>query len=73
MAEKDIPKDVQALLTAASEQLEVGELLHGDDFSLAAVMSAAEIGDPRLDAGTPHFLCCLPPLCSENNVCTPRK
>ena len=48
---KRTPKDVQALLTAASEQLEVGELLHGEDFSLAAVMSAAEIGDPRLDAG----------------------
>ena len=48
---KRISRDVQPLLTAASEQLKVGELLHGDDFSLAAVMSAAEIGDPRLDAG----------------------
>ena len=53
---KRISRDVQPLLTAASEQLKVGELLHGDDFSLATVMSAAEIGDPRLDAGMrlPH-------------------
>jgi hypothetical protein len=43
--------DIQALLTAAAEQLEVGEMLHTEDFSLAAVMSAAEIGDARLDAG----------------------
>ena len=54
-----IPRDVQALLSAASEQLKVGELLHGDDFSLAAVMSAAEIGDPRLDAGTRLIYCAI--------------
>jgi len=50
-SEVEKPMDVQALLKAASEQLEVGEMLHTEDFSLAEVMSAAEIGDARLDAG----------------------
>ncbi len=51
MSSRKGARDVQAILKNASEQLEVGEMLHGQDFSLAAVMSAAEIGDPRLDAG----------------------
>ncbi|KAK9845848.1 hypothetical protein WJX81_004103 [Elliptochloris bilobata] len=43
--------DVQQLLASASEQLQLGELLHGEDFSLFEAMSAVEIGDPKLDAG----------------------
>ena len=31
--------------------LQLGELLHGEDFSLFEAMSAVEIGDPKLDAG----------------------
>lgn len=43
--------DVMELLKAASEQLAVGEMLHSPAFNLFNVMSAVEIGDPRLDAG----------------------
>lgn len=44
--------DVMGLLEAASEQLAVGEMLHSSAFNLFNVMSAVEIGDPRLDAGS---------------------
>ena len=43
--------NVQPLLTAAAAQLDKGEMLHGSGFSLSGVMSAVEIGDPKLDAG----------------------
>ena len=33
--------------------MKVGELLHGDSFSMFEAMSAVEIGDPKLDAGVP--------------------
>ena len=52
--------DVTGLLEAASEQFAVGEMLQSPAFNLFNVMSAVEIGDPRLDAGTlpndRHFL-----------------
>lgn len=53
--------DVMGLLKAASEQLAVGEMLHSPAFNLFNVMSAVEIGDPRLDAGdillgSPEFI-----------------
>ena len=44
--------DVQPLLTQAAAGLRSGELLHEDGFDLFHVMSAVEIGDPRLDAGS---------------------
>lgn len=33
--------------------VQVGELLHGDSFSMFEAMSAVEVGDPKLDAGVP--------------------
>ena len=30
---------------------QLGELLHGEEFSMFEAMSAVEIGDPKLDAG----------------------
>lgn len=54
-------KDVLHLLNDASDQLRVGELLAPESFSLAAVMNATEIGNPRLDAGElPEFLKSFP-------------
>ena len=44
-------RDVMGILEAASEQLAVGEMLKSPAFNLFNVMSAVEIGDPRLDAG----------------------
>ncbi len=44
--------DVSGVLEAASEQLAVGDMLQSPAFNLFNVMSAVEIGDPRLDAGT---------------------
>ena len=43
--------DIRSLLEEASSQLAVGEMIHTHDFDLFHVMSAVEIGDPRLDAG----------------------
>lgn len=44
-------QDVRQVLDAASAQLDVGELLTTESFSLGAVLNAVEIGNPRLDAG----------------------
>ncbi|KAK7330055.1 hypothetical protein VNO77_24240 [Canavalia gladiata] len=43
--------DVSPLLQAASEDLQEGELIHGDNFNLFAAMSALEIMDPKMDSG----------------------
>lgn len=43
--------EVTALLAAASCQLSVGQLLHGESFSLYEAMSAIEVGNPKMDAG----------------------
>ncbi|KAI3850841.1 hypothetical protein MKW92_017364 [Papaver armeniacum] len=43
--------DVSSLLEAACQDLEEGELIHGDNFSLFAAMSALEIMDPKMDSG----------------------
>lgn len=42
---------VSALLDAASQELDVGQLLHTSVFSLFEAMSAVEIGNPKMDAG----------------------
>ena len=46
---------VYTALASSAEQFiccrQLGELLHGEDFSLFEAMSAVEIGDPKLDAG----------------------
>jgi hypothetical protein len=39
------------LLEAASNELEVGQMLHTSVFSLFEAMSAVEIGNPKMDAG----------------------
>ncbi|KAK7264879.1 hypothetical protein RJT34_32492 [Clitoria ternatea] len=43
--------DVSPLLQAASQDLQEGELIHGDNFNLFAAMSALEIMDPKMDSG----------------------
>ncbi|KAI3982102.1 hypothetical protein MKX01_019008 [Papaver californicum] len=43
--------DVSSLLEAACRDLEEGELIHGENFSLLAAMSALEIMDPKMDSG----------------------
>ncbi|CAL8468026.1 g7565 [Coccomyxa elongata] len=43
--------DIEALIQDAAEELQEGELLHDEHFSLYEAMSAVEIGDPKLDAG----------------------
>ncbi|KAJ3278699.1 N-alpha-acetyltransferase 35 NatC auxiliary subunit [Borealophlyctis nickersoniae] len=44
-------KDVTHLFDAASEALEVGQLIHGETFTLWEAMSAIEIMDPKMDTG----------------------
>lgn len=44
-----VPLD--GLLSAASQELEVGQLLHTSVFNLFEAMSAVEIGNPKMDAG----------------------
>ena len=43
--------DVHHVLKQAAGQLQQGELLHTESFSLFEAMSAIEIGDPKMDAG----------------------
>lgn len=40
--------DVQPFLERVCDQLAVGELLHGESFSLFESMTAIEIGDPKM-------------------------
>lgn len=42
---------VGGLLEAASNELQVGQLLHTSVFSLFEAMSAVEIGNAKMDAG----------------------
>lgn len=42
---------VSPLLSAACNDLQEGELIHGDNFNLFAAMSALEIMDPKMDSG----------------------
>ncbi|GAB2300291.1 hypothetical protein Dimus_034327 [Dionaea muscipula] len=43
--------DVSPLLAASCKELGDGELIHGENFSLFAAMSALEIMDPKMDSG----------------------
>ena len=43
--------DAHGVLARAQQQLSLGELLHGERFSLYESMTALEVMDPRLDAG----------------------
>ncbi|WOL00497.1 N-alpha-acetyltransferase 35, NatC auxiliary subunit [Canna indica] len=43
--------DAGPLITAACNDLQDGELIHGENFSLFAAMSALEIMDPKMDSG----------------------
>ncbi|OUZ99842.1 NatC N(alpha)-terminal acetyltransferase [Macleaya cordata] len=49
--EQTVWADVSTLLEAACEDLRDGELIHGENFSLFAAMSALEIMDPKMDSG----------------------
>jgi hypothetical protein len=42
---------LDALLAAAQEQLEVGQMVQSSTFSLFDAMSAVEVGNPKMDAG----------------------
>ncbi|KAJ9535555.1 hypothetical protein OSB04_un001307 [Centaurea solstitialis] len=43
--------DVSSLLDSARNDLQDGELIHGENFNLFAAMSALEIMDPKMDSG----------------------
>ncbi|XP_073013320.1 uncharacterized protein [Typha latifolia] len=43
--------DASHLIQAACDDLQDGELVHGENFSLFAAMSALEIMDPKMDSG----------------------
>ncbi|CAH9076150.1 unnamed protein product [Cuscuta epithymum] len=49
--EQTVWADVSPLLQHACEDLEDGELIHGENFNLHAAMSALEIMDPKMDSG----------------------
>ncbi|XAR56063.1 hypothetical protein NMG60_11036366 [Bertholletia excelsa] len=49
--EQTVWADVSHLLQAACEDLQDGELIHGENFNLFAAMSALEIMDPKMDSG----------------------
>ncbi|XP_058115623.1 uncharacterized protein LOC131258366 isoform X2 [Magnolia sinica] len=49
--EQTVWADVSLLLDAACTDLQDGELIHGENFSLFAAMSALEIMDPKMDSG----------------------
>ncbi|KAL5985708.1 hypothetical protein ACLOJK_027695 [Asimina triloba] len=49
--EQTVWADVSPLLAAACNDLQEGELIHGENFSLFAAMSALEIMDPKMDSG----------------------
>ncbi|XP_006649138.1 N-alpha-acetyltransferase 35, NatC auxiliary subunit [Oryza brachyantha] len=44
-------EDASPLLAAACRDLQDGELVHGENFSLFGAMSALEIMDPKMDSG----------------------
>ncbi|XP_010241586.1 PREDICTED: N-alpha-acetyltransferase 35, NatC auxiliary subunit isoform X2 [Nelumbo nucifera] len=52
--EQTVWADVSPLLEAACRDLRDGELIHGENFSLFAAMSALEIMDPKMDSGIEH-------------------
>ncbi|XP_068647508.1 uncharacterized protein [Aristolochia californica] len=50
-SEQRVWADVSPLLDAVCQDLPEGELIHGENFSLFAAMSALEIMDPKMDSG----------------------
>ena len=42
--------DILPLLDSASDEMTLGDLLHGDHFHLQEAMSALEMGDPQMDS-----------------------
>ncbi|KAG6523812.1 hypothetical protein ZIOFF_013699 [Zingiber officinale] len=49
--EQTVWADVSPLIASACNDLQDGQLIHGENFSLFAAMSALEIMDPKMDAG----------------------
>ncbi|CAM8923051.1 unnamed protein product [Rhodiola kirilowii] len=49
--EKSVWADVTRLLKSACDDLQEGELIHGENFNLFAAMSTLEIMDPKMDSG----------------------
>lgn len=53
---EDLPEpteyqSIMAYLDVVSEELDEGEMVHGENFSLAEAMAALEIMDPKMDTG----------------------
>ncbi|KAI4380470.1 hypothetical protein MLD38_006656 [Melastoma candidum] len=49
--EDSVWADVSPLLCATCNEIQEGELIHGENFNLFAAMSALEIMDPKMDSG----------------------
>ncbi|KAJ4792597.1 hypothetical protein LUZ62_043843 [Rhynchospora pubera] len=49
--------DASSLIDAACNDLQEGDLVHGENFSLFAAMSALEIMDPKMDSGIENGYC----------------
>ncbi|KAG8060619.1 hypothetical protein GUJ93_ZPchr0002g26470 [Zizania palustris] len=50
-SDRSVWTDASPLLAAACRDLQDGELVHGENFSLFSAMSALEIMDPKMDPG----------------------
>ncbi|KAL5211511.1 hypothetical protein ABZP36_022358 [Zizania latifolia] len=51
-SDRSVWTDASPLLATACRDLQDGELVHGENFSLFSAMSALEIMDPKMDSGT---------------------
>ena len=43
--------DITELLSSAAAEMSLGEMVHGESFSLFEAMSALELMDPKMDSG----------------------
>ncbi|OAY66784.1 N-alpha-acetyltransferase 35, NatC auxiliary subunit [Ananas comosus] len=60
--------DAAPLIEAACNDLQEGELVHGENFSLFAAMSALEIMDPKMDPGIESSGYCSVDEAIENGI-----
>ncbi|CAL9132181.1 unnamed protein product [Musa textilis] len=60
--------DAGPLIVAACNELQDGELIHAENFSLFAAMSALEIMDPKMDSGIENSGCHSIEEAIENNI-----
>mmetsp|Transcript_22723 Transcript_22723/g.37581 ORF Transcript_22723/g.37581 Transcript_22723/m.37581 type:complete len:725 (+) Transcript_22723:133-2307(+) len=64
-------RDVLPLIDAAAEQMTLGDLLHGEVFTLYDSMSALEMMDPQMDAGMKSPAAAGPPTPPPNQIPLP--